>query len=288
MSILEDKEITYLSSIVLQNPRGFSNIIKSKKNKKLLEKINEFPIGNSLNEKIYLIINNQNMIPLCKNCNKNNVKLKDNVISKGWNLYCSKNCVSIITNSKRKQYYKDNPIKLQNFKEKYSKTWHSNEKNLEVVKKQQLNRENNNIIKYGVKCVFELPEIQEKCHKNNISTGNKYKNFISPISNKEYKIRGYEYKAITFLEQQNRDFIADDFKTPTIEYYLHSKLKRYYPDIFIKNENLIIEVKSEYWLYKQYEKNLNIQKSCLSKNYKFEFWIFDGSSNDQPQIINII
>lgn len=62
---------------------------------------------------------------------------------------------------------------------------------------------------------------------------------------------------------------------PKIKYEIKKKVHYYYPDIYIKSENLIIEVKST-WTYK---KNLfiNIMKSLAvrSAGYNFEFWIYD-------------
>lgn len=52
------------------------------------------------------------------------------------------------------------------------------------------------------------------------------------------------------------------------------KQHRYYPDIYLKSENKVIEVKSEYTYNKELEKN-QLKKACVQNlNVKFEFWIF--------------
>jgi hypothetical protein len=48
---------------------------------------------------------------------------------------------------------------------------------------------------------------------------------------------------------------------------------RYYPDIYIKSENLVIEVKSTYTFNKEKEKNLLKRDSVLNKNINFKFVI---------------
>jgi len=41
---------------------------------------------------------------------------------------------------------------------------------------------------------------------------------------------------------------------PEIWYEFEDKRRRYYPDIYIKSQNKIIEVKSDYTFYKEYDK----------------------------------
>lgn len=273
-----------LNNLIKYNPRAYRNTLYSDKCKHLLSEILELP-GETFNEKLYFLLFNETA-PLCSYCHENKVKLKDNQINKGWNIFCCKSCKTSNDNIKRKQYFINYPDKLQKFRINYNISWKNNEKNKLVVINQQQKREQNNLIKYGVCNVFEIKSVQEKCHKNNIKSGHSYKNFISPLTNNMYRVRGYEEKAILILEQLEKNFIADDFKTPTIEYKLNNKNKKYYPDIFLPEENLIIEVKSTYWLNKQYEKNLTIQKHVLSQGYDFQFWVFDNKDN--LQIINII
>jgi hypothetical protein len=60
--------------------------------------------------------------------------------------------------------------------------------------------------------------------------------------------------------------------------YLDSqkKLRKYYPDIYLKSENKIIEVKSEYTYASSYSINIRKKKACLDLGISFEFWIYDS------------
>ena len=53
----------------------------------------------------------------------------------------------------------------------------------------------------------------------------------------------------------------------------------YYADIYIKSENKIIEVKSDYTMEKDYDKNMTKWESCVEQGYEFEFWIYDNKKN---------
>ena len=61
-----------------------------------------------------------------------------------------------------------------------------------------------------------------------------------------------------------------------------NKKHRYYPDLYIPKDNLIIEVKSQ-WTYnsqqKWYNTNLLKRQACIAAGYKFKFMIFDKDGN---------
>lgn len=56
-------------------------------------------------------------------------------------------------------------------------------------------------------------------------------------------------------------------------YNYEGKIHRYYPDIYIKSENKVIEVKSTYTFNKEKEKNLLKRESVLNKKINFKFII---------------
>jgi len=58
-----------------------------------------------------------------------------------------------------------------------------------------------------------------------------------------------------------------------------NKRRKYYPDIFLKSENKIIEVKSEYTYRAGYTINMRKKKACLDLGLSFEFWIYDEKGN---------
>lgn len=57
---------------------------------------------------------------------------------------------------------------------------------------------------------------------------------------------------------------------------MNEKDRIYLPDIYIKPENRIIEVKSEYTYNLELEKNLLKKEACIKSNLSFEFWIIDS------------
>ena len=49
--------------------------------------------------------------------------------------------------------------------------------------------------------------------------------------------------------------------------------KIYFPDFYIPDLNLIVEIKSDYYYNKYLSKNLDKQKACLEQGYNFIFVI---------------
>lgn len=124
---------------------------------------------------------------------------------------------------------------------------------------------------YGVEHPQQVPEIFEKSQK----TAFKLKPYTFP-SGKEVKIQGYENHALDKLLQtyQEEDLTIGASLVPKIIYTHQQKTKRYYPDIYIPKDNLIIEVKSKYTLKRELEKNLAKRRACIDQGYDFKFWIF--------------
>lgn len=61
---------------------------------------------------------------------------------------------------------------------------------------------------------------------------------------------------------------------PKISYKLNQKEFKYYPDIYIKSENKIIEVKSSWTYEKNLVKNILKALATMKLGYSFEFWIY--------------
>jgi hypothetical protein len=104
------------------------------------------------------------------------------------------------------------------------------------------------------------------------------KDYIMP-SNTIRRIQGYEHLALDELIRNNieeDDIVTNRKEMPIINYYyiLDKKNHRYFPDIWIKSENKIIEVKSD-WIYKK-DLIKNIMKALATRKlgYNFEFWIY--------------
>ena len=99
--------------------------------------------------------------------------------------------------------------------------------------------------------------------------------------------QGYENYALDeLLLNYTEDQINNErFKIPIIKYILNNKQYNYYPDIYIKSENKIIEVKSE-WTYKcDLIKNILKALSTRKTGYNFEFWIYTDKQGKDKYII---
>ena len=133
-----------------------------------------------------------------------------------------------------------------------------------------------NLEKYG--CEFAVQDINI-LHKIFVSS-HKWK--IYKFNNgKEVKVQGYEHLALSLLENKHKikqDDIITQFDNE-IYYTFIKKYHKYFPDIYIKSLNKIIEVKSDYTYKREFQKNIMKKKACLYLGYKFEFWIFDGKHN---------
>lgn len=131
--------------------------------------------------------------------------------------------------------------------------------------------------KYGVDNVMQIPEVIEKQQKNAF----KRKEYILPSGNIIY-LQGYENLAFDLLlsNYNENDLIHRKGDVPNIFYLKNSTKHRYYPDIYIPKENLIIEVKSVYHFYNQYDLNMSKRQACFDNNYYFLFIIFFNNDHN--------
>jgi hypothetical protein len=161
---------------------------------------------------------------------------------------------------KRKQTYinkygVDNPNKTPEVREKIKKTC---------------------LKKYGVEYPSQSIEILEKQQKNS----KKYKDYTMP-SGICRKVQGYEPFALDELIKmyEENDIITNRKDIPKICYKIDDKEKYYFPDIYIKSKNKIIEVKS-YWTYKCKYDNIQIKANATKMaGYEYEIWIYDDKGN---------
>lgn len=122
--------------------------------------------------------------------------------------------------------------------------------------------------KHGVRCRECGFEKSEKSAKS-------WKDYIFP-SGETRKIQGYENYALDELLEtyHENDIITERRQVPKIKYSINGKKMVYYPDIYIKSENLIIEVKSDYTY--RLNKIKNIMKALATKKsgFVYEFWVY--------------
>ena len=93
------------------------------------------------------------------------------------------------------------------------------------------------------------------------------------LGDRVVRVQGYEMFVIEELLHKYRAeeiLVSDEIKP--IPY---GNGKMYHPDILIKSENKIIEVKSSYTFRKDYLKNMEKKKGALKAGFLFEFHIWD-------------
>ena len=125
-----------------------------------------------------------------------------------------------------------------------------------------------NSFKSGSKCKNCGYERSEK-------SGKTHKNYTLP-SGKIIRIQGYENIALDELVKQfnEEDIITNKRDMPKINYNFEDKQRRYYPDIWIKSINKIIEVKSTYTYNQHLEQNKLKEFATKKLNFDFEFWVY--------------
>lgn len=116
---------------------------------------------------------------------------------------------------------------------------------------------------FGVKSPLQNREIFKR---NRLSANKKHR------YSKDKKITYQGTYELNFLDCFY-DIINIEEPNFTINYILDNKNHKYHPDFYIKNHNLIIEIKSDYTYNKEINKNLAKQKACIKKGYYFLFVI---------------
>jgi|688.fasta_scaffold119049_1 hypothetical protein len=131
--------------------------------------------------------------------------------------------------------------------------------------------------KYGVEYPMQNPEISEKSMLNSYN----YKNYILP-SGKIINYQGYENFAIEhFIKAgvSEENIIIDRISVPEVWYEYEGKIKRYYVDIFIPDQNLCVEVKSTYTLGAKKNQVLIKHEAVKALGYLCEIWVYDNKGN---------
>jgi hypothetical protein len=72
-----------------------------------------------------------------------------------------------------------------------------------------------------------------------------FKKYISALGN-EYKVQGYEHFAVEILESWGVGFVNEKIDVGNISYRMHDIDRKYYPDFYISDYDVYIEVKSMY------------------------------------------
>jgi protein-arginine kinase activator protein McsA len=148
-----------------------------------------------------------------------------------------------------------------------------------------------NILRYGGNTPMSSPiikrKVKETLFKNyGVESPNflQYKEYIMP-SGKIIKYQGYENKAfVLLLDKYNEDYFTpvkkEIFKETGKIIYTNKdgKISTYYPDILVKAEKKIIEVKSWFTFKINKENNMLKRQACIDLGFSFEFWVFKDNN----------
>lgn len=151
--------------------------------------------------------------------------------------------------------------------------------------------------KYGVEHTSQLPSVQKKIRRTmraryevahalqnpdllDKMVSSSYLKKSYRLGKNEVLVQGYEPYALDYLQRERKlkprhivCGVGSDL--PRIKYTINGRRKIYHPDIFIPEQNLIIEVKSVY-TYKRYlEKNKLKADACCRAGYAFEFLVMN-------------
>jgi hypothetical protein len=136
--------------------------------------------------------------------------------------------------------------------------------------------------RYGVPHVSQCPDISDKQFKNSC----KLKDYIYPCG-KVVQVQGYEPFALDDLIAEgftSQEIITDKSDVPEIWYEKDGTKRRYFCDIYIPQENKIVEVKSNY-TYQHSSGNVQDKaKATIANGFHYEIWVYDGKG--KKEIIN--
>lgn len=178
------------------------------------------------------------------------------------------------------KYSKDSTNKVDEIKEKKIK---SHLKKYGVINNSMTEECKNklrqtNLERYGVEYPMQVEEFFYKQQKSSLK--------IKKYKDTDLYYQGtYELDFLNYCEDNNILSIVERGKT--INYMFENKNKIYYPDFFIDEMNLIIEIKSSYF-YKKYEdKNISKKNKCLELGYNY-IMILDKKYNFFEYYITLI
>jgi hypothetical protein len=139
--------------------------------------------------------------------------------------------------------------------------------------------------RYGYEHNFQNPETLMKALKNNY----RRKQYTFPSGETIY-VQGYEPYALDYILQHTdeKDIVTDCSLMPEIRYFDPEKkvFRRYYPDIYLPKNNIILEVKSQYTYDMQKETNIAKFKEVMKAGYTMELHIYNDDGKLIKKCIN--
>lgn len=163
---------------------------------------------------------------------------------------------------------------------------------LSITEESKVKRSNTNLERYGVDNYTKTKEYTQNFIKDNlIKFGVEYPAQNIDIHNKTQKsgLKIKEYNGISYQGTYELDFLkfceSNNIKVKkpeSIKYRYKEKNRWYHPDFIINN--LIIEIKSDYYYNLMLEKNLLKQEACINNGYQHLFII----NKDYDEFLEII
>lgn len=184
-----------------------------------------------------------------------------------------------IIETNKEKYGGNSPMYDENIKDKAKNTYNKNYVNNLNNKNDLIERRENTMLKnYGVRYWIQDSENVDKLLKSRKNTYKKY-----TFNNKEICLQGYENYALfeIFMKKYDIDDIFISKKDieniiGKIYYEYENKKHRYYPDFYIKSENKIYEIKSDYTYKRDININMTKKKCCENIGINFDFIIVDN------------
>lgn len=130
---------------------------------------------------------------------------------------------------------------------------------------------------YGVENPMQDPGIYEKSNVN----GYKFRSYTTR-GKTFHQLQGYEPQGIDYLIENmgiSASEIESGRKVPQVHYKFENKNKTYYPDLYVKNKNLLVEIKSDYTYNQNLELNKAKREASLKSGFDHLTIIFDSKLN---------
>lgn len=279
-------------------------LLNSKYNEQILTFFEEYR-GNTFQEKIFnaLFINDESSMGFCGVCGKQTTFIS---ITRGYRAHCSVACTrqspAVLAKTKAnnlQKYGYDSHFKVPEIQNKIKGTMLErygveNSRSSKLVRQkaqdtimqrygkdyQKIFNERSKracLIKYGVENVSQSPIVRD----NQMKAGYKRKQIIA--FGKEYYVQGCEDRALKFLEKYDSticDITNKPSSMPHLSYLYEDKPRRYFPDFYIPSKGIIIEVKSEFTVTRDVERNKAKFKSVSDAGFKFCLLIQIGRSDE--------
>lgn len=251
----------------------------------------------TLNQRVFHFVHKINEPMRCVHCNEPTI----------WRSHDSLHCTIIW--ARGKNYHKfclKSECQAEKNKRRWKKQWESMDDEKRLLRKERWIKSKiaSNLREFGTEWHSQTIDWQEKVKDTSRakfgadwymqtekfdSVRQKFvfnwKSYVLP-SGKEVKVQGYEDRILPILIQKfgENDLAISNDEIESCLGKIHyvgkdGKTHRYIPDIYVKSENLIIEVKSP-WTYEvQRETNLLKADACKNKGINFKFVLIDSKGN---------